>query len=68
MDYDPVQKVFDIEDLRRIILTKVVYAKYKEELYTQMKEFFGHQIITNWYKYCPCGECVKNRLYYESLL
>jgi hypothetical protein len=31
MEYNPVQKVFDIEDLRRIILSKLVYAKYKDE-------------------------------------
>jgi hypothetical protein len=65
---DPIQKVFDCQDLRHLILTKVVYAKYKEELYTKMKEFFDHEIITNWYKFCQCEECTKNRRYYESLL
>jgi hypothetical protein len=67
MNADPVQKVFDCRDLRHLILTKVVYAKYKEELKNNMKEFIDHIIITNWYKYCSCEECTQNRNYYNNI-
>ena len=64
---NPAQTVFDIEDLRRLIIKKVVYAKYKEELKSKMKEFIDHIIITNWYKYCSCEECTQNRNFYNNL-
>ena len=64
---NPAQTVFDIEDLKRLIMKKVVYAKYKEELQSKMKEFIDNIIITNWYKYCSCDECTQNRNFYNNI-
>jgi hypothetical protein len=68
MYYDnPVQFVFDNKDLRRIILTKYVYSKYKKERDDFIRTLVYDAIIEKWYKFCECQECRANREYYNNL-
>ena len=55
------QRVFDNELLRHKILTKYVYVKYKKELSNSLKELLNEKIIQNWYKYCNCEICLRQR-------
>jgi hypothetical protein len=68
MIYDnPVQFVFDNQDLRHLILTKHVYNKYKEERYEMIKSLVSESIVGHWFRHCTCNECALNRIYYNSL-
>jgi hypothetical protein len=68
MYYDnPVQFVFDNQDLRHLILTKYVYSKYKQEQYDFIRNLVHEAIIGNWYRFCECQECRTNREYYNNL-
>jgi len=49
-------------DLRKEILKRIVYAKYKNELYEKIKYMLNSEIVQNWYKFCSCELCITNRL------
>lgn len=55
--------VFDCTDLRKYILNKLVYLKYKEELSDGIKELLMKEIKRKWYRYCTCELCKSQREY-----
>ena len=51
------EQVFDNLLLRRLILEKVVYAKYKEELRLFIRKEVDSLIVNSWFKFCSCDIC-----------
>ena len=49
-------------DLRKEILKRIVYEKYKIELHEKIKDMLNSEIVKNWYKFCSCELCTTNRL------
>ena len=50
--------VLENKDLRKEILKHIVYKKYKNDLYDNIKEMLDNAIIQNWYKFCSCDLCM----------
>ena len=60
---EQVHKVFDNEDLRKIIVTYIVHEKYKKEVKNGITQLFTESLVKKWYKYCSCELCKSNREY-----
>lgn len=61
---NPVQQVFDCEDLRKHILRFVLYPKYKAQLCSMIEDIIMSEVTKKWYRYCHCEICKANREYY----
>ena len=56
---DSAQRVFDSKDLRKLIYTHVIHAKFKEELAAWMLETVMRDVENHWCMYCTCNACMK---------
>lgn len=64
----PQQTVFDIPELRKIILTHVVRDKYRSEIQNEIKHIVSALIVDKWFLYCTCELCEnKARDYYMGI-
>ena len=64
---NPVQDVFDNQDLRKLILTNYVSDKYQNELKLGIQDLIMQIVITRWYHYCTCIQCENKRIYYMDI-
>lgn len=62
----PQQQVFDNLLLRHLILSKVEYMKYKENLNSFVNDIVNDCILKKWYRYCNCNECIFKRLQLQA--
>ncbi len=63
---DPVQRVFDIPELRHKILTEVVRDKYKSEVRHGVQELVHELITMKWFLYCSCDACSARAIDYYT--
>lgn len=62
--------VFDNQDLKKLILTKVIKMKYDEEVKEGIKTMVNEEISKNWWKYCSCPKCIQTarRMFNDDFL